>query len=41
MTKEFRQMAEDIYLLETPAGGVWSGIVLVEGEQKVLIDSGE
>lgn len=37
----FRKITDDIYLLETPAGGVWSGIILVDGTEKVLIDSGE
>ena len=31
-----------IYVLETPAGGVWSGIVLIDDQrEKVLIDSGD
>ncbi|HJA91529.1 MAG TPA: MBL fold metallo-hydrolase [Candidatus Eisenbergiella merdipullorum] len=41
MNRLFRKMTDDIYLLETPAGGVWSGIVFVDGKEKVLIDSGE
>lgn len=41
MKKEFRKLVDDVYLLKTPAGGVWSGIVLVDGEEKILIDSGE
>ena len=35
-----RKVLEDIYILETPSGGVWSGIILVDGEEKILIDSG-
>ena len=37
----FRKVLEDIYILETPSGGVWSGIILVDGEEKILIDSGD
>jgi hydroxyacylglutathione hydrolase len=37
---KFRKVINDIYILETPFGGVWSGIVLVMGNKKVLIDSG-
>lgn len=41
MSKKFRKIIDDIYLLETPLGDIWSGIVLVDGEEKILIDSGE
>lgn len=41
MSKGFRNITKDIFLLETPAGGVWSGIVFIDGEKKFLIDSGE
>ncbi len=36
----FKKIIDDIYRLETPAEGVWNGIVFVDGEEKVLIDSG-
>lgn len=38
---KFNHVIHDIYRLETPAGGVWSGIILVDGVKKILIDSGE
>lgn len=38
---EFRLIVDDIYILETPSGGVWSGIVLINGEEKLLVDSGD
>ena len=38
---EFRLIVDDIYILETPSGGVWSGIIFIDGEVKVLIDSGD
>lgn len=41
MKAEFQKVLEDIYLLKTPAGGVWSGIILVDGPEKILVDSGE
>lgn len=41
MKEVFHKITGDIYLLKTPAGGVWSGIILVNGTEKVLIDSGE
>ena len=36
----FEQIVEDIYRLETSPEGVWNGIIFVDGEEKVLIDSG-
>lgn len=41
MSEKFRKVAEDIYLLASPLGTLWSGIVLVDGSRKVLIDSGD
>ena len=41
MNERFLNITKDIYMLKTPAGGVWSGIILIDGEEKVLIDSGE
>lgn len=38
---EFRLIVDDIYILETPSGGVWSGIVFIDGKEKILIDSGD
>lgn len=37
---EFQQIWKDIYRLETPPGGVWNGIIFIDGKEKVLIDSG-
>lgn len=37
----FKSVCGDIYRLETPAGGVWSAIIFIDGEKKILIDSGE
>lgn len=37
---EFEKITKDIYLLKTPFSIVWSGVVLINGETKVLIDSG-
>lgn len=37
---EFEQIVEDIYRLETSPEGVWNGVVFVDGEEKILIDSG-
>lgn len=36
----FEHIVEDIYRLETSPEGVWNGIIFVDGEEKVLIDSG-
>ncbi len=35
----FELIAEDVYLLKVPFGIVWTGIVLINGEEKILIDS--
>lgn len=40
-SKKFVEIVKGIYLLKTPAGAVWSGIIFVDGRQKVLIDSGD
>lgn len=37
---KFEQIVEDIYRLETSPEGVWNGVVFVDGEEKILIDSG-
>lgn len=39
--EKFRKIVDDVYILETPSGGVWSGIVFIDGEEKILIDSGD
>ena len=36
----FKNIIDDIYLLETPFGSIWSGVVLIRGKQNILIDSG-
>ena len=36
----FEQMAENLYLLKIPFGPVWTGVVLLRGEENILIDSG-
>lgn len=41
MRERFQKAAEDIYLLKSPLGNIWSGIVFVDGEEKILIDSGD
>ena len=38
---EFCRIIDDIYLLKTPSGGVWSGIILIDGDEKILVDSGD
>ncbi len=37
---EFNRIIDDIYRLETPVTSVFNGIIFIDGEQKVLIDSG-
>lgn len=37
----FINLCGDIYRLKTPAGGIWSAITFIDGEKKILIDSGE
>ena len=36
----FEEIVEGIKLLKTPFCGSWSGVVLIEGEKNILIDSG-
>jgi hydroxyacylglutathione hydrolase len=36
----FEEIVEDIYLLKIPFGSSWTGVILVNGKEKVLIDSG-
>lgn len=35
----FEQLAKDVYLLKVPFGPVWTGVVLLRGEENILIDS--
>lgn len=41
MSKRFRKIVEDVYILETPLGDIWSGVVFVDGKDRILIDSGD
>ena len=36
----FEELYPDIYLLKVPFSGLWTGVVLVKGEENCLIDSG-
>lgn len=36
----FERIAGDIWRLKVPFGGDWTGIVLIDGPEKILIDSG-
>lgn len=36
----FKEIVTGIKLLESPFGGLWSGIVLIKGNENILIDSG-
>ena len=36
----FEELYPDIYLLKVPFSGLWTGVVLVTGEENCLIDSG-
>ena len=36
----FQQIAKDVYLLKIPFGPVWTGVVLLRGQENILIDSG-
>lgn len=36
----FEKIQQDIYLLKVPFSGLWTGVVLVRGEENCLIDSG-
>jgi len=35
----FQQIENNVYLLKVPFGPVWTGVVLLRGEQNILIDS--
>lgn len=35
----FAQIAKDVYLLKVPFGPVWTGVILLRGEENILIDS--
>ena len=37
---EFEKIADEVYLLKIPFGPVWTGVILIDGEKKILIDSG-
>lgn len=37
---EFERIVGDIKLLKVPFGDSWTGVVLIDGRQKILIDSG-
>ena len=37
---EFRQVAEDVYYLKIPFGPVFTGVALIDGAEKILVDSG-
>ena len=36
----FEELYPDIYLLKVPFSGLWTGVVLIRGEENCLIDSG-
>lgn len=36
----FEELYPDIYLLKVPFSGLWTGVVLIKGEENCLIDSG-
>ncbi len=36
----FKEPVPGIKILETPFGGLWSGVVLIKGRENILIDSG-
>lgn len=38
--EQFKRIDDGIYLLKVPFGPVWTGVVLVQGEENYLIDSG-
>lgn len=35
----FQKVVKDVYLLKVPFGPVWTGVVLVRGDENILIDS--
>ena len=37
--KTFKEIANNVYLLQVPFGPVWTGVVLLNGEKNILIDS--
>ena len=37
----FYRIVDDIYVLRTPAGSVWSNIIFIDGTEKILVDSGD
>jgi len=37
---KFKHIIKDIYVLQTPNGIDWAGIVFIDGKSKILIDSG-
>ena len=36
----FEELYPDIYLLKVPFSGLWTGVVLIRGDENCLIDSG-
>ncbi len=40
MEHHFEEIAPGLSLLRVPFGGVWTGVVLIKGGRKILIDSG-
>ena len=36
----FYEVAAGIYRLDVPFGGIWTGVLLVRGDQNILVDSG-
>ena len=36
----FEELYPDIYLLKVPFSGLWTGVMLIMGEENCLIDSG-
>ena len=36
----FEELYPDVYLLKVPFSGLWTGVVLIKGEENCLIDSG-
>lgn len=36
----FEKVTKDIYLLKVPFGNAWTGITLLDGQKRILIDSG-
>lgn len=39
-TTGFERISDEVYLLKIPFGPVWTGVTLIDGREKILIDSG-